>query len=195
MRDIPIIQVGNVLLSPDIINEYFCCDLDVCKGACCVEGDAGAPVTFDEVALIEDVLDDVWGGMSATARQTVDRQGVVYADRDGELVTSIVHGRDCVFACHDDDCCLCLFEKAWLSGKTSFRKPVSCALYPIREKRLGADIIGLNYHRWDICECGRVKGRALRLALYKFLKEPLAGRFGEQWYEELENVVAALREE
>lgn len=192
MRELPIIQVGDVLLSPDIITEYFCCDLDVCKGACCVEGDAGAPVTLDEVAEIEDVLDEVWGEMSASAQSVVDRQGVAYADREGDLVTSIVSGKDCVFTCYDKGCCLCALEKVWRSGRTSFVKPISCALYPIREKNLGMNLIGLNYHKWDICECGREKGRALQIPIYKFLREPLIRRFGRQWYAELETIVAEL---
>lgn len=193
MREIPIIQVGDVLLSPDIVNEYFCCDLDVCKGACCVEGDAGAPVTLDEIAEIENALDEVWGDMSAAAQSVVDKQGVACADCEGEMVTSIVHGRDCVFTCYEGDCCLCALERAWRGGKTAFVKPISCALYPIREKRLGMNFVGLNYHRWDICECGRAKGRALQLPVYRFLREPLIRRFGRQWYDELEATVAELR--
>ena len=103
-----IIQVGDVLISPDIITEHFCCDLDHCKGQCCVEGDAGAPVTLDEIAAIEDTLDTVWNDMSATAQAVVDKQGVAYTDRDGELVTSIVNGKDCVFTCYVcNGCCLC----------------------------------------------------------------------------------------
>ena len=93
----PILQIGNVLLSSDILTEEFCCDLDVCHGACCVEGDAGAPVTLDEIAEIEDSLDSVWPMLSASAQSVIDRQGVAYTDRDGDLVTSIVNGKDCVF--------------------------------------------------------------------------------------------------
>ena len=96
----PIIEVGDVLVSSDIITERFCCDLDACKGICCVEGDAGAPVTLDEIEGIEDALDTVWGDMSARAQSVVDRQGVAYTDRDGDLVTSIVDGKDCVFTCY-----------------------------------------------------------------------------------------------
>lgn len=193
MEDVPIIQVGDVLLSPDIITEYFCCDLDACRGACCVEGDAGAPVTLDETADLEDALDAVWGYMSAQAQATVDMQGVAYADRDGELVTSIVRGRDCVFTCYNDGCCLCAIERAQREGKTHVSKPVSCALYPIREKKLGMGLTGLNYHRWSICESGRRKGEALRLPLYRFLREALIRRFGSKWYSALEDTVAALQ--
>ena len=132
----PIIEVGDVLVSSDIITERFCCDLDACKGICCVEGDAGAPVTLDEIGGIEDALDTVWGDMSARAQSVVDRQGVAYTDRDGDLVTSIVDGKDCVFTCYENGCCMCALERAFRNGKTDFCKPISCALYPIREKRL-----------------------------------------------------------
>ncbi len=190
---LPIIQVGDVLVSPDIITETFCCDLDACKGACCVEGEAGAPVDLDEIAAIEDSLDTVWPQMSAGAQAVVDRQGVAYGDPEGDLVTSIVDGRDCVFTCHEGGCCLCLLEKAYRAGLTEFCKPVSCALYPIREKRLGSGLVGLNYHKWSVCAPARSKGAELGLRVYEFLKEPLVRRFGQAWYDELAAVAAELR--
>ena len=94
----PILDVGGILISSDIITEMFCCDYEKCKGICCVEGDAGAPVTMDEIAAIEEELDDVWPDLSASAQSVIDKQGVAYADKDGELVTSIVRGKECVFA-------------------------------------------------------------------------------------------------
>ena len=119
----PIIQIGNVLLSSDILTEKFCCDLAACKGQCCVEGDAGAPVTMEEIGEIEDRLDDVWQDLSASAQSVIDRQGVAYTDEEGDLVTSIVNGKDCVFTCYGDledrdthqtirDCCLCALERS-----------------------------------------------------------------------------------
>ena len=190
---LPIIQVGDVLVSPDIITETFCCDLDACKGACCVEGEAGAPVDLDEIAAIEDSLDAMWPQMSAGAQAVVDRQGVAYGDPEGDLVTSIVDGRDCVFTCHEGGCCRCLLEKAYRAGLTEFCKPVSCALYPIREKRLGNGLVGLNYHKWSVCAPARSKGAELGLRVYEFLKEPLVRRFGQAWYDELAAVAAELR--
>ena len=174
---LPILQVGNVLLSPDIITECFCCDLDACHGICCVEGDAGAPVTLDEIAQIEDSVDTVWDELSASAQAVIDKQGVAYADRDGDLVTSIVGGKDCVFTCYEDGCRL-----------KDFCKPISCALYPIREKKLSNGFVGLNYNRWDVCRDAVKKGRELKLPVYKFLKGPLTRRFGEEWYGELEEM-------
>lgn len=202
----PILQVADVLISSDILTEEFCCDLEVCRGICCVEGDAGAPVNLDEVMEIENSVDAVWQDLSASAQAVIDRQGVAYTDRDGDLVTSIVGGKDCVFTCYDDltlsgdsgsvvvkNCCLCALERACRAGKTSFVKPISCALYPIREKVFSDGTVALNYHRWDICRCGREKGKQLHLPLYQFLKGPLVRRFGEAWYEELCQMACELR--
>lgn len=193
MQHLPIIQIDNVLIPLDIITERFCCDLDACKGICCVEGDAGAPVTLDEISGIEDSLDVVWSGLSASAQAVIDRQGVAYTDVDGELVTSIVGGKDCVFTCYDNGCCLCALEKAYRSGKAGFCKPISCALYPIREKTLRSGDIALHYHRWAVCADARRKGQELNLPVYKFLQGPLTRRFGEDWYAALETAVEELR--
>lgn len=181
----PILQVGDVLISSDIITERFCCDLDACHGICCVEGDAGAPVTIDEISKIEDSLDTVWNDLSASAQAVIDKQGVAYADCDGDLVTSIVGGKDCVFTCYQDGCCLCALERAYRDGRTAFCKPISCALYPIREKRLSNGMTALNYNRWDVCRDAVRKGRELHLPVYKFLREPLTRRFGDDFYQKL----------
>lgn len=188
----PILQVGDVLISSDILTEKFCCDLDACKGACCVEGDAGAPVSLDEIAGIEDAMDAVWDDLSATAQSVIDRQGVAYSDRDGDMVTSIVAGKDCVFTCYENGMCLCALEKAHRAGKSTFVKPMSCALYPIRMKTFSGGLVGLNYHRWDICKDAVKKGRELNLPVYQFLKGPLIKRFGEEWYKELCQVAEEL---
>ena len=180
-----IIEIDNVLVSTDIFTEYFCCDLDACKGICCVEGDAGPPVTIDEIAGIEDAIDTVWDDLSATAQAVIDKQGVAYTDRDGDLVTSIVGGKDCVFTCYEKGCCLCALERAWRAGKTAFCKPISCALYPIREKKLSNGMVALNYNRWDVCHDAVKKGNELRLPVYRFLRDPLVRRFGEDFYQQL----------
>ena len=194
----PIIQVGDVLLSSEILTERFCCDLSACKGQCCVEGDAGAPVTLDEIAEIEECLDTVWGDLSASAQSVIDKQGVAYTDQEGDLVTSIVRGKDCVFTYYGElgdipDCCLCALEKAYRAGNTRFCKPVSCALYPIRAKNIGENLIGLNYNRWDVCKAAVAKGIQENVYLYQFLKDPLIRRFGEVWYQELLNTVNELK--
>ena len=201
----PILEIGGILISSEIITECFCCDYEKCKGICCVEGSDGAPVTMDEIAGIEDALDTVWPMLSASAQSVIDKQGVAYSDKDGDLVTSIVRGKECVFARSltpspspmgegsKDPCWLCMLEKAYREGKTQFCKPISCALYPIREKNFGNGLIGLNYHRWSICKDAVEKGKALGLPVYQFLKEPLIRRFGEAWYQELCEVAEQLK--
>lgn len=198
-----IIEIKDTLVSMDIITEEFCCDLEACKGKCCIIGDAGAPVSMDEVMELENVLDEVWDDLSASAQAVIDKQGVAYTDQEGDLVTSIVNGKDCVFTYYDDltlslpdanggerqctipNCCLCATEKAFRVGRTSWCKPISCALYPIRVKELKNGLTALNYHQWDICADGRRKGRELHMPVYKFLREPLIRRFGQEWYDEL----------
>lgn len=188
-----IIQVGEVILTSEILTEYFCCDLEACKGICCVEGDSGAPLTLDEVGEMENVLDEVWPDLSAQAQSLIDRQGVAYTDAEGDLVTSIVQGRDCVFTCYGTDgCCYCASDKAFREGRTAWDKPLSCALYPIREKHFRDGSVGLQYHRWDICRPAVEKGRRLNLKLYQFLKAPLVRRFGQAWYDELYEVARQL---
>ena len=203
MTELHIIQVGNVLFSPDIFTECVCCDLAACKGRCYIEVDACAPVTLDEIGLMEDNVDAVWNDLSASAQAVIDRQGVAYTDNDGELVTSIVGGRDCVCTCYHDitdfadgkpipNCCLCAFERAYREGRTKWCKPASCALYPIRAKDFGNDVIGINYHRWDVCKAAVALGRKRNVRVYEFLREPLTKRFGEAWYDELCEVAGQL---
>ena len=193
---LPMLQVGDVLLSPDILTKFFCCDLDACGGACCVEGESGAPLTLEEVGELEGVLEEVWTDLSASAQAVIDRQGVAYNDSEGDLVTSIVHGKDCVFTCYDKEgCCLCATEKAFREGRTQWSKPISCYLYPIREKHLSNGLIGINYHRWSVCHAAVRKGKELNLRLYQFLKDPLIRRFGKEWYDELLATVEALKAE
>ena len=189
-----ILDIDDVLVSSDIITEHFCCDLDACKGICCVEGDAGAPVTLEEIAGIEDSLDSVWNDMTAQAQAVVDKQGVAYNDPDGDLVTSIVGGKDCVFTCYEHDCCLCALERAHRASKTDFVKPISCALYPIREKRFANGTVALNSPRWDVCQPAVKKGRELGLPIYRFLEGPLTRRFGKEWYDSLCEVAKHIGE-
>lgn len=185
-----------MILSTEILTECFCCDLEACQGACCVEGDSGAPLTLDEVGRLEAVLDAVWPDLSAEAQSLIDRQGVAYTDPDGDLVTSIVRGRDCVFTCYGaDGCCYCATDKACREGRTDWPKPISCALYPVRERRFANGTSGLHYHRWDICRPAVRRGRELGLRLYRFLEEPLVRRFGRPWYDELCAVAAQLEAE
>lgn len=187
------VQIDDVVVSLDVLRESFCCDLGACKGACCIEGDAGAPVELEEVEKLEAVLPLIWKDLSPEAQDVINRQGVVYTDEEGDLVTSIVNGKDCVFTCYDQSgCCYCAIEKAYRAGLTDFYKPVSCHLYPIRVGDYGP-YKAVNYHRWDVCKAAVLMGRKENIPVYRFLREPLIRKFGEAWYRELEDVVQELQ--
>ena len=179
------IQIEDVVISTDVFTEKFVCNLNACKGECCIEGDAGAPVEVEEVAELEKVLPVVWDNLAPEAQEIIKKQGVVYTDQDGDLVTSIVDNKDCVFTCHDENgYCYCAIEKAYREGKCNFYKPVSCHLYPIRVENYGP-YKAINYHRWDVCKSAVILGKKNNVPVYKFLKEPLIRKFGELWYEKL----------
>lgn len=179
--------IQNTLVSLDVLEKEFCCNLDVCHGCCCVEGDAGAPLTDEEELQLTSALPLLKNQMTAEAKAVVEAQGVAYLDPSGEKVTSIVNNKDCVFARTDKSgWCYCIIEKAYKAGTIPFNKPISCHLYPIRLTNLQNGMAGVEYHRWDICHCARQLGKKLHLPIYKFLKEPLIRRFGEDWYNELD---------
>lgn len=176
----------NTLVSLDVLEKEFCCDLDTCRGCCCIEGDAGCPVTDEELQEIERLMPLLLPEMTKEAREVVAKQGISYLDPSGERVTSIVNNKDCIFARTDHNgWCYCLIEKAFNAGKIGFKKPISCHLYPIRLTKVG-NYTGVEYHRWDICHCARQLGKKKHIPLYQFLREPLIRRFGEAWYAELE---------
>lgn len=178
-------QIGDAIVASDIIEENFLCDLSACMGECCVEGDAGAPLEEDEVKIIEDLLSEVWDDLSPAAQVVIKEHGVAYRDHDGDMVTSIVNGKDCVFTYYDEKgICKCAIEKAYREGRTNFYKPISCHLYPIRLQKY-KDFTAVNYHRWSICKAAVLLGKKEGLKVYEFLKEPLIRRFGEDWYNEL----------
>ncbi len=179
------IQIDDTVISLDVIEEMFCCNLTACKGFCCVEGDSGAPLEKEELPLLEAVLPDVWDDLSSEARELIKKQGVAYIDTDGEYVTSIVNGKDCVFTYYDEKgICKCAVEKAFREGKTDFYKPVSCHLYPIRISNY-RQFKAVNYHRWSVCHPAVTLGKSTGIRIYQFLKEPLIRKFGEEWYEQL----------
>ena len=187
------IEIGNTIVSSECITEYFACDLSACRGMCCIEGDAGAPVTADEIAKMEALLPTVSHRLSHAALSVIRRQGVAYKDPDGDMVTRIVHGRNCVFTCYGDDgVCLCALEREHAESGTDFVKPLSCALYPIRVTELSNGNLALNYHRWEICAPARLLGRKLHTRVYSYLRKPLIRAFGQSWYDELDTTVHEL---
>lgn len=179
------LQIKDTLISLDLIERYFHCDYDTCLGACCVEGDAGAPLSEEEYEKLCELMPDIYPLLSPAAQRVVEEQGPGYYDEDGDLVTSLVEGRDCVFTTYaEGGKCLCALEKAHSEGKIPFFKPASCHLYPVRLKEIGG-MTAVNLHRWKICKCAEVLGRSKKIRAYEFLKGPLVRRFGEEWYEEL----------
>lgn len=179
------LQIQNTLVSLDFIEHFFLCDLNECRGECCIEGDAGAPITEEELKTLKRLLPIVWDDLTPAAKQIIKEQGVAYIDEDGDLVTSIVNGKDCVFTTYEKNgMCLCAIEKAFREGKSDFYKPISCHLYPARLSEY-SDFTAINYHRWKICRCAELLGKKKNIRIYQFLKEPLIRRFGKEWYDEL----------
>ncbi len=180
------LQIDDTIISFDIFEKRFVCDLQACKGMCCIEGDSGAPLFYAEIDKLSEILPVIWDDLSNEAKNVINNQGVFYIDQEGEPVTSIVNGRECVFTYTDKNgICKCAIEKAYNEGKTDFQKPVSCHLYPIRIQKFN-DFSAVNYHKWEVCNDACILGEKLKIPLYKFLKNPLIRRFGEDWYSQLE---------
>ena len=179
------IEIGRTIISHAVFEQHFVCDLLKCRGACCVEGDSGAPLTPEEAIKLEEILPLVEPYMTPEGKAVVGHQGTSVVDSDGDTVTPLVNNKECAFTFKDERGIVkCAVEKAFLDGKTDFRKPVSCHLFPIRiteYKRFDA----VNYQELKICKPGRECGRGQKLPLYQFLKEPLIRKYGESWYEQL----------
>jgi Fe-S-cluster containining protein len=184
------LQIQHTLVSLDLIEKYFVCDLDACLGACCIEGDAGAPLAPGEAEKIERILPEVENDLLPRALEEIRNEGASYTDPDGDLVTQIVDGRDCVYTCYAaGGKCLCALEKAFREGRIPDVKPISCRLYPVRLKEYDG-FTAVNMHRWKICRPAETLGRRLGVRAYQFLKGPLIARFGKDWYSELELTAA-----
>lgn len=181
------LQIQDTLVSLDLIERFFVCDLDACLGACCIDGDEGAPVTKEESERIAEVLDIVEPMMSPAAVREVNDNGVDYLDREGDRVTALVNGCECAFTTREaNGMCLCALEKALRAGTLDHDvKPISCRLYPVRLKEYDG-FTAVNLHRWKICRPAEKLGRKLGVRAYEFLKGPLVARFGQEWYNELD---------
>lgn len=183
--------VDDILVSDDVIDVCFVCDLDKCKGACCVEGDVGAPLDENEIGILEDIVDIVKPYMSSGAVQEVETNGVFDYDAAGNFVTPLVNGVDCVYLRYEGDLAMCAIEKAYnegMLGDVDWKKPISCHLYPIRIAKFGGSE-ALNYDKWSICKCALKNGNKYGVKIYEFLKEPLIRKYGEDWYSKLELLV------
>ena len=181
--------VRNVLVSEELIDRCFCCDIEQCKGLCCVDGDMGAPVAPDEVAELEAHYPVFRKYMTEEGVAVVEEGGTFVFNGDDSFETPLVGSNNaCAFAYVEDGVVKCAIEKCFRNGEIPFRKPISCYLYPIRIKRVG-DYEALNYDDWPVCKTAVANGNRLKIPVYRFLKEPLIAKYGEDWYAELEEMV------
>lgn len=182
------VEIDKTLVSDDVFEKRFVCDLSACKGACCVEGDSGAPLEAEEIDILEEILDDIKPYMRQEGIDRVEETGVFTIDEDGEYVTPLVNDAECVFVQFDQNgIAKCAIEAAFRDGKIDFPKPISCHLYPIRLNEL-KDFTAVNYHHWPICDPARVCGAKLNVKVYKFLKEPIIRKFGAEYFHKMEAV-------
>lgn len=183
------LKVGEVLISDEVRDKEFVCNLEKCKGACCVEGDFGAPLEEDELEILEEIYSVVKPYLTREGIAVIEKEGTSTVDDEGEHCTPVINGRECAYSFYDKKGILkCAIEQAYYDGKVTWKKPISCHLYPIRvtsKKHFEA----LNYHKWHICSPACSLGKELQVPVYKFLKEPLIRKYGEAWYQELEELI------
>ncbi len=178
------IIIDEILVSDEIKEIHFACELSICHGDCCVDGDAGAPLEEEEISILEDEVDDIKPYMTKQGLEVINRVGVFEYDVDGEYVTPLVNDNECAFVYFEDGINYCAIEKAYIEGKIKFQKPISCHLYPIRLSKVGPST-AVNYHNWHICSPALIAGKKSGIPLYKYLKLPLIRKFGESWYNKL----------
>ena len=189
-----IIQIGDILVSSEVLTEYFCCDYDTCRGACCIIGDSGAPLLERELEPLEREYPHYEAWMSVEGREKIAESGFFEIDRDGDLVTPLLHGsEECAYTRFEGENCFCAIERAHCAGRCAFVKPISCRLYPIRASVLRNGLTALNLHRWQICRCAIEKGKKEKVPVWQFLREPLIDAYGAAFYDELCAVAAALK--
>ncbi|MDA3954437.1 MAG: DUF3109 family protein [Bacteroidales bacterium] len=189
-------QVGNCIVGTELLEEDFLCNLDSCKGHCCVEGEAGAPLEDGEAELIEKYYPNFKKHLREETIKEIEKFGYSVIDKsDGEPVTPLNKGKECVYTMFKNGIAQCGIEKEFLRGKIPFRKPISCHLYPIRIKKMGDDMVALNYHVWNVCDPARKYGCKKKVKAYEFLEEALVRKFGREWYNELLETVEVYKKE
>lgn len=183
--------VGETLVSEELLEEQFVCDLNKCLGQCCVEGESGAPLLQEELPVLEEIYEKVKPFMRRQGIDAIEREGLYTLDSDGDFVTTLVApGKECVFVTFDEKgIAKCALEQAFNAGITQWKKPISCHLYPVRLSQL-KEYVAVNYHRWQVCSPACALGKELKVPVYVFLREPLIRKFGEAWYHELETIAA-----
>lgn len=178
------LKIDEILVSDDLKENYFACNLKACKGDCCVEGDAGAPLEEEEISILEDYVDEVKPYMTVEGKKSIEKTGVFDYDAEGDYVTPLIKNRECAFVYKEQGIKFCAIEKAFLEGKIKFQKPVSCHLYPARLSKVG-EFTAVNYHKWNICAPAIINGRKEGIPLYIYLKSSLTRKFGTAWYHKL----------
>lgn len=186
-------QIGKTIISEDILTEEFVCNLSACKGACCIEGDAGAPLDQEETRILEDIYPKVKPYLRPEGIEAIEAQGTSVIGEDGDFETPLINGADCAYVTFDDKgTALCGIEQAYRNGDIDWKKPISCHLYPVRLQGY-SQFVAVNYHQWPICDDACSLGKELQVPIYKFTREALIRKFGEDWYEELEKVAEKLK--
>jgi len=185
------IQIGEIIITRDLFENHFICHLEKCEGNCCVFGDSGAPLEDAESEQLSGELESILPFMRAEGKRALEELGAWVTDSDGDKVTPLVGREECAFAVFEGTIARCAIEQAYEHGAISFRKPVSCHLYPIRVSKLKQGF-ALNYHQWSICEPARILGKREGVPVFRFLKDPLIRVYGEKFYEELENIYREL---
>ncbi|OIP50745.1 MAG: hypothetical protein AUK33_06480 [Flavobacteriaceae bacterium CG2_30_34_30] len=181
-------QIGKTIVSEDLIEKDFVCNLGACKGECCIAGEAGAPLDIEEVAILSAIYKDVKPFLRPEGIAAIEKQGTSIVSDFDELETTLVDGAECAYVTFTDKgIASCGIEDAFNAGKSHFRKPISCHLYPVRVQEY-SEFSAVNYHKWDICDDACVLGKELQVPVYKFVKDALIRKFGEDWYKELETV-------
>lgn len=188
------IDIDDKIVSTDLLKECFACDLGQCKGICCVEGNAGAPLEMDEVDILEEEYENYKPYMTEAGVKAIEEQGFMVIDCDGDYTTPLVNDAECAYSFEENGITFCAIEKAWREGKCGFQKPISCHLYPIRVAQFSNGTVGLNYHRWSVCRSAVECGKKLGVPVYKALKEPIIRRFGEAFYEQLEEAAKLINQ-
>ena len=185
-------QLGKTIVSEDILQKDFVCNLSACKGACCIDGDAGAPLSEEETKILAEIYPKVKPFLRKEGIAAIEAQGTSIIGTDGTLETPLIENASCAYVIFDGKTALCGIEQAYNQGEVDWKKPVSCHLYPIRVKDF-SEFAAVNYDRWEICDDACTLGKELEVPVYKFVKEALIRRFGENWYMELEKVAQELK--
>ncbi|WP_067144957.1 DUF3109 family protein [Pseudotamlana agarivorans] len=185
-------QLGKTIVSEDVVKKDFLCNLSACKGACCIDGDAGAPLDAEEAKILDDIYPKVKPFLRQVGIDAIEEQGTYTETEDGDLETTLIDGADCAYVIFDDkNVALCAIEEAYNQGEITWKKPVSCHLYPVRVQDY-SEFSAVNYHKWQICDDACALGQELQVPIYKFVKEGLIRKFGIDWYTELEKVAASM---